>query len=287
MGKRLKFTKDSGNRRLALAEHTVVIIEAGKTVNNKSVFRCNKCGYEWSAVFSNIIRGHGCPKCNGGVKVNEEACRLQMVGKTFTMLRYGGSVTSKSLFKCNICSSEWLTDFDKIKQGRGCHKCGGTSKKTEEDCHNKLKGRSLRMTYYAGTVSDLKSTFECGVCEHVWEASFNDIRMGQGCPSCAKSGFNPSRPAWLYVLRLNTPQGDCYGFGITNVLKDRMRRHKKNLGNMLDEVYEPFYFDSGKDAQELESTWKKSPYIINVGVTGFVTECVLVNSETTKMIFNN
>lgn len=73
--------------------------------------------------------------------------------------------------------------------------------------------------------------------------------------------------------------------GITNNMKERMLVHKRNLGSTLDQVYEPLYFDSGIDAQLLESKWKQSPYITNIGIDGFKTECVLINSETTKMIF--
>lgn len=39
----------------------------GEYVNNKTKIhcKCKICGYEWSVVPNNLLRGHGCPKCAG------------------------------------------------------------------------------------------------------------------------------------------------------------------------------------------------------------------------------
>lgn len=144
----------------------------------------------------------------------------------------------------------------------------------------------LKMIEYAGTTKG-KSKFKCDLCSHVWCTEYNSVYKGSGCPACTKTGFNPVKPAWLYILLLDTPYGSCYGFGVTVSIKDRMQHHKKNLKGMIDCIYSPLYFDTGKEAKEVEAIWKSSPYKINLGVEGFKTECVLVNGETTKMIFGN
>lgn len=64
-----------------------------------------------------------------------------------------------------------------------------------------------------------------------------------------------------------------------------MGRHKIYLRGMIDYEYPPQYFDSGEEAKKVESVWKKSTHTVDIGIKGFRTECVLVNSETTKMIF--
>lgn len=103
-----------------------------------------------------------------------------------------------------------------------------------------------------------------------------------------KGGFNPVKPAWLYILLLDTPEGLCYGFGITNNLKNRMQDHKLSIsraGCKILTEYDPLYFDDGESVKNKETEWKQSKYTVNTGVTGFRTESVLVNTETTKMIF--
>lgn len=177
----------------------------------------------------------------------------------------------------------------------GCPKCGKL-KKAKARCvsdailHNRLIGRGIDMLFYSGTTVNKDSVFYCTTCSLTWKSSYNNIDNGHGCPNCNKNGgFNQCKPAYLYILLLSTDKGDCYGFGITVNIKDRMTKHKRNLkkiGYTVLEEYSPIYFESGVDAKQLESKWKQSPHIVSINVEGFVTECVLVNAETTKMIFN-
>jgi hypothetical protein len=73
--------------------------------------------------------------------------------------------------------------------------------------------------------------------EHIWKAQVvNRTRNNQGCPTCASSGFDPNDLGHLYLL--NHPQWQMFQIGITNVLEDRMRRHRK-LGWELLEIRGP------------------------------------------------
>jgi hypothetical protein len=47
---------------------------------------------------------------------------------------------------------------------------------------------------------------------------------GNGCPLCAEYGFNPSKPAWIYVLIF----ANFIKYGITNNLGQRLCKHKLN-----------------------------------------------------------
>lgn len=42
----------------------VTIIGDYSNMKNKCLVKCDKCGYEWKTVPSDLCRGHGCPKCN-------------------------------------------------------------------------------------------------------------------------------------------------------------------------------------------------------------------------------
>jgi hypothetical protein len=71
---------------------------------------------------------------------------------------------------------------------------------------------------------------------------------GQGCPSCAKYGFDPNKDAYLYFLI--QPKWEIYQIGITNVPEVRLNRHSKN-GFELLELRGPM---DGHSAQELETS---------------------------------
>ena len=41
----------------------VIALEAYQNSRTKILFRCLKCGHEWSTIPDTLMMGHGCPKC--------------------------------------------------------------------------------------------------------------------------------------------------------------------------------------------------------------------------------
>jgi hypothetical protein len=82
---------------------------------------------------------------------------------------------------------------------------------------------------------------------HKWKAAGYSRVTGIGCPSCAKTGFDPNKDGYLYFLI--QPNWEIYQIGITNIPKDRLNSHKKN-GFELLELRGPM---DGHTAQELET----------------------------------
>jgi hypothetical protein len=74
------------------------------------------------------------------------------------------------------------------------------------------------------------------LCEagHAFEQSGKKRRAGQGCPSCAPSGYSPNEPGYLYLLQ--KPLLELQQFGISNKPKERLSIHKKNGWELLDTV---------------------------------------------------
>ena len=98
----------------------------------------------------------------------------------------------------------------------------------------------------------------------------NRTNHGQGCPKCAKYGFNPDKDAWFYLMQRAGEQQ----FGITNDLPTRLRVHKRN-GWVLLEKTGPA---SGQRVLEIETTFKRW-LKKNVGLVEGTTE----NWATTSM----
>jgi hypothetical protein len=84
-----------------------------------------------------------------------------------------------------------------------------------------------------------------------------------GCPSCAKYGFKPDQPAWLYLLERPGEQQ----IGITNKPEVRIKKHLNNGWNEL-EIFGPL---PGQEALAIEGkikAWLKK----NVGLIPGKTE---------------
>ncbi len=82
---------------------------------------------------------------------------------------------------------------------------------------------------------------------HEWTTTVAS-RRATGCPSCATSGFDPYKSAWIYFMI--QPKWEMYQIGITNMLKDRLRKHGK-IGWELLEVRGPL---DGQTCLEIESS---------------------------------
>jgi hypothetical protein len=69
---------------------------------------------------------------------------------------------------------------------------------------------------------------------HVWSTSPNSRtgEAGTGCPSCAKSGFDPNENGWLYFL--DHPTWELLQIGITNDPKRRIAKHQKLGGEVIE-----------------------------------------------------
>jgi hypothetical protein len=100
-------------------------------------------------------------------------------------------------------------------------------------------------TETAGTNKIL--SWKCSI-GHKWKTSGNHRINGRGCPSCAKTGFDPNQNGYVYFLI--QPKWEIYQIGITNVPEDRLGRHKRNGFDLL-ELRGPM---DGHTAKEIESS---------------------------------
>ena len=96
--------------------------------------------------------------------------------------------------------------------------------------------------------SNIKFRWRCGE-GHEWTALVNSRTGSQptGCPSCAKTGFDPNEDGWLYFLYHES--WELYQIGITNDPDRRTGQHKK-LGWEVLEIRGPM---DGLLAQDWET----------------------------------
>ena len=60
---------------------------------------------------------------------------------------------------------------------------------------------------------------------HIWIAKVANRSLGNGCPTCAQTGFDPNAEGYLYLL--SHLEWEMSQIGITNVPDDRLARHKR------------------------------------------------------------
>jgi hypothetical protein len=71
-------------------------------------------------------------------------------------------------------------------------------------------------------------------CEdgHIWIATVANRNLGRGCPTCSKTGFDPNKEAFFYLL--SHSQWEMFQLGITNVPDLRIASHRSLGWDLLE-----------------------------------------------------
>lgn len=129
------------------------ITPIGQYFNNhtKIMVHCNYCGYEWSAVPSSLIAGHGCPKC----------CYIQYGAeqyKTFfesykhlfiPISEYKGR-NEKMKFRCMVCDAEWERTPSAMRRNIKCPNCESIKRQLQKESkldQQKYKTKTPKIKY--------------------------------------------------------------------------------------------------------------------------------------------
>lgn len=96
----------------------------------KSLFKCKKCGYEFTMIPSRVLCKNFCHNCNGFHGVHdfskkEQAFRnkLENLGKFNLIGEYLGAHGGKMLFECLKCGAKFKRDGSQILRSKNCPRC--------------------------------------------------------------------------------------------------------------------------------------------------------------------
>ena len=99
----------------------------GKYINNKTkiLHKCKIDGYEWYVIPKSILKGCGCPKCGGTLKLTHEEYieKVAEINPNIKVLDTYVDIKTKILHKCLVDYYEWMVTPDSILHGIGCPKC--------------------------------------------------------------------------------------------------------------------------------------------------------------------
>ena len=208
-------------------------------------WRCNQ-GHEWSAtVSSRSLAGHGCPFCAGKRPtpgVNDLATvrpdlAAQLVDTDPVTVMPNSS--TKLRWRCDR-GHEWrATPNNRSSNESGCPYCSGRLPVIGETdlltVHPEVAAQMIDDDPRSYTsASSRRARWRCA-SGHEWVCAVSDRANGSGCPTCALTGFDPNREAWIYLLRR---RHDERNIGITGDLPKRLRQHagQGSWTELLDSV---------------------------------------------------
>ena len=210
-------------------------VKAG--TNRKLSWSCLR-GHRWLAPPSSRTGlGTGCPYCSGRRVIVGETdlatthpdIAAQADGWDPTTIGRGGG---RKRWKCSLGHSFFATVHNRTYMNSGCSICANKQvllgyndlATTHPDLAAQADGWDPT-TVTAG--SNQKRKWRCSE-GHSWGAVVasrtKGPKGGSGCPSCAKYGFNPSNPGWLYFLEHDG--WGLYQIGITNDPNRRIAKHE-------------------------------------------------------------
>lgn len=237
--------------------------------------RCLKDGRAWesTSVF-HLLSGDGCPSCKAkgfsDALTPDDDTRIKQFTNTSRFLP--GTIFGRKdnegnwAYKCpkcsndeyvreGLCSGVFDTTAAYLAKGTLSCRCSQMFRWTQAQRERQIKQKAEGMEgiSFVGWVNkyencdsrillkcDKHKEWECGV------SSF--IHKGTGCPRCAKSGFNRSKAAFLYVILATSSTGEFTGYGVTGCKHRRFGEHTINLAKNGFEIARSKVFEMGGEA---------------------------------------
>lgn len=196
-----------------------------------------KCdlGHTWEVrIADRTFYKTGCPTCNGkevlygfnDLETRDPRIAQEANGWDPRTVHFHSS--KKYSWKCKL-GHEWMAVVEsRVKQNTNCLVCGNRQLLTGfNDLATKFPLIARQASGWDATkVMSGSNSHLWWRCEegHKWRARVAD-RTSQltGCPNCAKTGFSPDRPGYLYFL--GHELWEMYQIGITNDPDTRLSNH--------------------------------------------------------------
>ena len=210
--------------------------------HEKKNWKC-KLGHSWKASIEDMAsRTQLCPFCSNRKLLsgfNDVATKFPELAKEAsgwdTKQVHSGSHIKKK-WKC-IDGHSWVAEVvSRTLLDAGCPYC--TNKKVLAGFNDLALTHPLLAAQANGwdptTVLAGNNNKAEWICEsgHVWRSSIVSRSSGIGCPTCAKSGFDPNEEGFLYLIEHNS--WEMFQIGITNSPEIRLKTHTNSGWEVLE-----------------------------------------------------
>ena len=179
---------------LKLVNPNITPIEEYKKAKTPIIHKCLVDGYKWELSPSNALKGRGCPKCAGNIKLtNEEYIKrlLDIESCMIPLEEYKGMFTP-ILHKCLIHNIEHRAIPKNVLGGHGCKKCKQdkfliSRLKTHEEYIEELcvtNPNAIPLEKYLDSRTPI--LHKCLTHNIQWKICPTNALRGNGCLECHK-----------------------------------------------------------------------------------------------------
>ncbi|WP_157829145.1 GIY-YIG nuclease family protein [Colwellia sp. 75C3] len=221
----------------------------------KVKLKCDK-GHVFQSTPGTYIQAvTGCATCSKCSPISAKESTLKTLNaKGYTPLSQYVNAKTRMNVMCDK-GHEFDITPDKIKLGRGCRVCAGNCPiKAGIDFKNMVISRGeIQLSEYKGDTVKVKIRCEK---EHEYLIIPGSYKVGRGCAKCAKYGFNPNEPGYIYIqeITLNSEvQGYKFGIAFDPVTRIKSIRFSSIFKHRIIFTHR---YDLGRDALNLENIIK-------------------------------
>lgn len=232
-------------------------LEPYKLSGSKWKCKCLFCNNIIFPTYSDVQKGtRGCVTC--GRKSQRlkkqipasQAVNIMLKAKLKPLEPYKNDNTPwKS--KCLNCDKVVNIRFRSVQRGSACKFCGinsATIKKKRKDAYELAMNANMQPLEPYKTLKDPWKC-RCMQCNNISFPRLTSLMLGSGCKYCAERGFNPSIPAYLYIVTNEMLNSHKIGIGNPKSnYHDRLYKLKRQ--GWL--IYKMWDFKSGNKAWEVE-----------------------------------
>ena len=175
----------------------ITILETYPNYNSKIAVKCDICGCEWFPTPSNLLHGHGCPKCGGTKQKSHVEFVKDLKAKRDDVIiidRYVKAL-QKAKFRFLKCGHECDITPAHILSGRGCPECGrshrGESQRLTMEIFSKRLHRIDPNLVVKENVMYINNhtpmPLHCNACGYEYKISPHNVLTTHGCPNCHRA----------------------------------------------------------------------------------------------------
>lgn len=207
-----KLTNDEFIKRMKVINPNIKFLNEYINQQVKIQCECLSCNHKWSAKPNNLLNGTGCPICaRKRIYVNKTKSHKQFIFE-IELINNNIEIIDKYInnhtnlrCKCKKCNHEWYATPSNLLKGKGCPKCAGKYRTTEDFCEkiNKINPNIKILSEYVDVKTKVKC--RCLIDNYEWYATPNHLLRGRGCPKCAKKSV-PTQEEFIEKLNTINPK---------------------------------------------------------------------------------
>lgn len=191
-----RITTEQFVERLKAVNPHISVLGEYRSSRNKTLCRCDICGYEWEVAPGDLLSGKGCPACyerrRGLSNRHSEEDFVKLLSERNPNIEpleaYKGS-KERIKCRCKKCNYVWNPQAASIVKTNpsGCPRCAGTLKLDTKSFTELMKNVNPNIEIlgeYVNTETGIKC--RCRNCLYEWSPKPHSLKAGHGCPYCSK-----------------------------------------------------------------------------------------------------